>query len=79
MLVSPSILLPASLFISAAITHPNFIQILDTYQGFATESEKDEISNKLQQTEDWLYEDGDDESAAVYAERLQDLIKVISS
>lgn len=52
-------------------------KILDTYQEFATECEKDEICNKLQQTEDWLYEDGDDESADVYTERMQDLMKLV--
>lgn len=52
-------------------------KILDTYQSFATESEKEELCQKLQQTEDWLYEDGDDESASVYDVRLQDLIKLV--
>ncbi|XP_056689543.1 heat shock 70 kDa protein 16 [Spinacia oleracea] len=31
----------------------------------------------LNQKRDWLYEDGDDESADVYAERLQDLKKLV--
>lgn len=33
----------------------------------------------LQQTEDWLYEDGDDESESVYTEKLADLRKVFHS
>lgn len=52
-------------------------KILNTYGGFATESEKQGIAESLQQTEDWLYEDGDDESANVYADRLQDLRKLV--
>lgn len=31
----------------------------------------------LQQTEDWLYEDGDDETEVVYTEKLEDLKKVL--
>ncbi|XP_074307514.1 heat shock 70 kDa protein 16-like [Silene latifolia] len=52
-------------------------KILSAYQAFATESEKGVISEKLQQTEDWLYEEGEDESANVYAETLHDIKKLV--
>ncbi|XP_021719698.1 heat shock 70 kDa protein 16-like [Chenopodium quinoa] len=52
-------------------------KILNTYKDFTAESEKEQICKDLQQTEDWLYEEGDDESAHVYAERLQDLKQMV--
>ncbi|XP_074270106.1 heat shock 70 kDa protein 16-like [Silene latifolia] len=52
-------------------------KILSDYQAFATDSEKKGISDNLQQIEDWLYEDGEDESADVYAEILQNLKKIV--
>lgn len=52
-------------------------KILNTYRDFTAESEKKDITESLQQTENWLYEDGDDESAHVYAQRLQDLKKLV--
>ncbi|KAK8594440.1 hypothetical protein V6N13_015362 [Hibiscus sabdariffa] len=52
-------------------------KILNTYRSFANESDREEISRKLQQTEDWLYEDGMDESENVYVEKLEDLIKLV--
>lgn len=53
-------------------------QISNIYRSFATESEREGISRNLRDTEEWLYEDGDDESENVYAERLEDLKKVTS-
>ncbi len=41
-----------------------------------TEHERDELSAKLQQTEDWLYEDGEDETKSVYVAKLGELKKV---
>lgn len=52
-------------------------KILNTYRSFATESEREGISRNLQQTEEWLYEDGDDESEKVYSEKLEDLRKLV--
>ncbi|XP_047943826.1 heat shock 70 kDa protein 16 isoform X3 [Salvia hispanica] len=52
-------------------------KLLDTYRSFVTDFEKDGISSNLQQTEDWIYGDGDDESENVYTERLQDLKKIV--
>ncbi|XP_031282802.1 heat shock 70 kDa protein 16 isoform X2 [Pistacia vera] len=52
-------------------------KILSTYQSFASEAEREEISRNLQETENWLYEDGVDESEHVYIEKLQDLKKFV--
>ncbi|KAL2475601.1 Heat shock 70 kDa protein 16 [Abeliophyllum distichum] len=52
-------------------------KLLNTYRSFATDSEREGISSNLQQTEEWLYEDGDDESECVYIERLEDLKKIV--
>jgi heat shock 70kDa protein 4 len=38
--------------------------------------EREGISVNLQQTEDWLYEEGDDETEVVYSSKLEDLKKV---
>lgn len=46
------------------------------YLNVATESEREGITRNLQQTEEWLYEDGDDESEHVYSQKLKDLQKV---
>lgn len=43
-----------------------------------TDSEVEIISETLQKTEDWLYEEGDDESETVYIRRLEDLSKVFT-
>lgn len=48
-----------------------------TYSEFANEAEKDKLRTKLTETEDWLYDDGDDASKAVYVSKIDD-IKSIS-
>lgn len=52
-------------------------KLLSSYRSFASESEREGISRNLQQTEDWLYEDGDDETEHVYTEKLDDLKKLV--
>ncbi|KAF8391557.1 hypothetical protein HHK36_023863 [Tetracentron sinense] len=52
-------------------------KLLETYRSFASESEREEISRNLQQTEEWLYEDGDDESDKVYTGILEDLKEMV--
>ncbi|KAJ6833463.1 heat shock 70 kDa protein 15-like isoform X2 [Iris pallida] len=47
----------------------------DKYQDFVTESERDELTVKLQEVEDWLYEDGEDETKGVYVAKLEELKK----
>lgn len=51
-------------------------QLYDKYQEFVTPSEKDELIAKLQQVEDWLYEEGEDETKGVYVAKLEELQKV---
>lgn len=51
-------------------------QMLNTYRNTATESERECIVRNLQETEEWLYEDGDDESENAYIEKLNDIRKV---
>ena len=50
--------------------------MLNTYRNTATESERECIVRNLQETEEWLYEDGDDESENAYIEKLNDIRKV---
>ncbi|XP_021889135.1 heat shock 70 kDa protein 16 [Carica papaya] len=52
-------------------------KILNMYLNVATESEREGITRNLQQTEEWLYEDGDDESEHVYSQKLKDLQKLV--
>ncbi|KAL9274251.1 Heat shock 70 kDa protein 14-like protein [Drosera capensis] len=47
----------------------------DKYHDFVTPSEKDELIAKLQDVEDWLYEDGEDETKGVYVAKLEELKK----
>jgi t-SNARE complex subunit (syntaxin) len=51
-------------------------QLFNTYRSFASDQERDVISRSLQETEDWLYEDGDDETEHAYTSKLEDLKKV---
>lgn len=41
--------------------------------------EREGISRSLQETEEWLYEDGDDETENAYTAKMQDLKKVITN
>ncbi|KAK2971170.1 hypothetical protein RJ640_008594, partial [Escallonia rubra] len=50
-------------------------KLYDKYQDFVTELEKDEFIAKLQEVEDWLYEDGEDETKGVYIAKLEELKK----
>jgi heat shock protein 4 len=52
-------------------------KLLNTYRSFSTESEREGICTNLQQTEDWLYEDGDDETEIVYTQKLDGLKKLV--
>ncbi|GAB4850195.1 hypothetical protein Ancab_029489 [Ancistrocladus abbreviatus] len=47
----------------------------DKYEDFVTPTEKDEFTAKLQEVEDWLYEDGEDETKGVYVAKLEELKK----
>ncbi|KAK8674673.1 hypothetical protein V6N13_032779 [Hibiscus sabdariffa] len=50
-------------------------KLSDKYHDFVTASEKEELTAKLQETEDWLYEDGEDETKGVYVAKLEELKK----
>uniref|UniRef100_A0A7N0ZW23 Uncharacterized protein n=1 Tax=Kalanchoe fedtschenkoi TaxID=63787 RepID=A0A7N0ZW23_KALFE len=50
-------------------------KLYDKYQEFVTESEKGALIAKLQDVEDWLYEDGEDETKSVYVAKLEELKK----
>ncbi|KAL9998923.1 putative Heat shock protein 70 family [Helianthus debilis subsp. tardiflorus] len=47
------------------------------YRSFASDLEKEVLTNNLQETEDWLYEDSDDEFEQDYNGRLKDLKKLL--
>ncbi|KAK4778459.1 hypothetical protein SAY86_005987 [Trapa natans] len=51
-------------------------KLLNTYGSFASDSEREGISMSLQQTQDWLYDEGDDEIENAYDLKLNDLKKV---
>ncbi|KAG8388328.1 hypothetical protein BUALT_Bualt02G0114300 [Buddleja alternifolia] len=47
----------------------------DKYQEFVTESDREQFIARLQEVEDWLYEDGEDETKGVYIAKLEELKK----
>ncbi|KAL8118637.1 heat shock 70 kDa protein 14-like [Apium graveolens] len=47
----------------------------DKYHDFVTGPEREEFTTILQQVEDWLYEDGEDETKGVYVAKLEELKK----
>jgi heat shock protein 4 len=47
----------------------------DKYHDFVTDQEREQLTTKLQETEDWLYEDGEDETKGVYVAKLDELKK----
>ncbi|KAH7657359.1 Heat shock protein 70 family protein [Dioscorea alata] len=47
----------------------------DKYQEFVTTPEKEALAAKLQEVEDWLYDDGEDETKGVYIAKLEELKK----
>lgn len=51
-------------------------QLHDKYRDFVTDPEREEFTTILQQVEDWLYEDGEDETKGVYVAKLEELKKV---
>ncbi|KAK2441302.1 heat shock protein 70 (Hsp 70) family protein [Trifolium repens] len=52
-------------------------KLFNTYRSFASDLERNDISRSLQETEDWLYEDGDDETEHAYTSKLEDLKKLV--
>ncbi|KAI1470478.1 heat shock protein Hsp88 [Daldinia caldariorum] len=45
----------------------------DQYADFASEEEKDKLRAKLTETEDWLYEEGEDATKAVYIAKMDEI------
>ncbi|KAK5944466.1 adenyl-nucleotide exchange factor sse1 [Knufia obscura] len=45
----------------------------DKYSEYANEQEKEKIKEKLEKTEDWLYEDGEDASKAQYIAKMDEI------
>ncbi|KMZ56466.1 Heat shock 70 kDa protein 14 [Zostera marina] len=50
-------------------------KLINKYHDFVTENERESFTKKLQEVEDWLYEDGEDESKGVYIAKLEELKK----
>ncbi|GAA0183143.1 Hsp70 family chaperone [Lithospermum erythrorhizon] len=50
-------------------------KLYDKYQDFITEPDREQFIAKLQEVEDWLYEDGEDETKGVYIAKLEELKK----
>ncbi|GAV72682.1 HSP70 domain-containing protein [Cephalotus follicularis] len=50
-------------------------KLSDKYHEFVTAPEREEFMAKLQEVEDWLYEDGEDETKGVYIAKLDELKK----
>ncbi|XP_065047459.1 heat shock 70 kDa protein 14-like isoform X3 [Musa acuminata AAA Group] len=50
-------------------------KLYDKYQDFVTPTEKEALIMKLQEVEDWLCEDGEDETTGVYVAKLKELKK----
>lgn len=48
-------------------------KMYEKYRDYATEAEREDLASKLQETEDWLYEDGEDETKGVYVAKLAEL------
>lgn len=52
-------------------------KLLNSYRSFASDTERQGLSSNLQQTEEWLYDEGDDESEHVYSQKLEDLKQMV--
>ncbi|KAE7997427.1 hypothetical protein FH972_002065 [Carpinus fangiana] len=50
-------------------------KLSDKYQEFVTDSDREVFISILQEVEDWLYEDGEDETKGVYIAKLEELKK----
>ncbi|KAL0696539.1 hypothetical protein Bca4012_063719 [Brassica carinata] len=51
-------------------------KLSDKFHEYITEPEREAFLAKLQEVEDWLYEDGEDETKGVYVAKLEELKKV---
>ncbi|KAM3407735.1 hypothetical protein ACQJBY_001231 [Aegilops geniculata] len=51
-------------------------KLYEKYSDYVTSEDKETLTAKLQEVEDWLYEDGEDETKGVYVAKLEELKKV---
>lgn len=51
-------------------------KLADQLSSYATDAEKEQLGKILQETEDWLYEDGENETKGVYIAKLEELKKM---
>jgi len=51
-------------------------KIDETYAEFASDEEKDRVRSKCTETEDWLYDEGEDSTKAVYTAKIEELRSV---
>jgi len=51
-------------------------KLYEKYCDYVTSEDKETLMAKLQEVEDWLYEDGEDETKGVYVAKLEELKKV---
>ncbi|XP_062077728.1 heat shock 70 kDa protein 16 isoform X2 [Humulus lupulus] len=52
-------------------------KLFNTYRSFTSDQEREDISRSLQQTEEWLYDEGDDETENAYVSKLDNLKKLV--
>ncbi|TKY57284.1 Heat shock 70 kDa protein 16 [Spatholobus suberectus] len=52
-------------------------KLFNTYQTFASKHETDGISRSLEETEEWLYDGGDDETVHAYSSKLEELKQLV--
>lgn len=50
-------------------------KLYEKYQAYVTEPQREELTSKLQTVEDWLYDEGEDETKGVYVAKLEELKK----
>eukprot|EP00252_Welwitschia_mirabilis_P000602 TRINITY_DN1057_c0_g1_i1.p1 TRINITY_DN1057_c0_g1~~TRINITY_DN1057_c0_g1_i1.p1 ORF type:complete len:856 (+),score=209.88 TRINITY_DN1057_c0_g1_i1:441-3008(+) len=51
-------------------------KLYEKYQAYVTETEKETLTTQLQIVEDWLYDEGEDETKGVYVSKLEELKKL---
>ncbi|KAG5438443.1 hypothetical protein PCANB_002932 [Pneumocystis canis] len=51
-------------------------KLCDVYADYASNDEKAKLQKMLNETEEWLYDEGEDTTKAVYLEKMEDLVKI---
>lgn len=60
-----------------SLIYETYDKLFDTYQSFATESEKEDAPSCLQRMKEWLCDNGNDDSENVYTEKSEELKKLV--